>query len=254
MQCTTLNRKQFSFWQTTSFKVLGLNLWAIGPFLFFLFCGGWWWWFLPPSSFPILFSLFSFMGVLHLFMLFQSFSFPSFYPMSILPFIPSFPPFLIWSFKLLVKLGPLLLLVAKMRPNVLFPLPYVVPFFRNMACFVISRNCQVFFSSDSSCPSTSLFVPSPPPVIRAWVLEVNPLTMLSIWVFLGLICIHKSLSFCNKKCKLFFVYLWITLFETHSTLQPSIYFCFSFNDVLSSLFKMAQPSTKKLQPDFGDFC
>jgi hypothetical protein len=64
-------------------------------------------------------------------------------------------------------------------------------------------------------------------VASVWVLEVDPLAP-SIYVFLNPICICESLSLCDKKCRLFFICLWIALFETHLTLLCDIFFAFPF--------------------------
>jgi len=84
----------------------------------------------------------------------------------------------------------------------------------------------------------------------AWALDVDPL-VLFIYVFLGPICIGRSLSFCN--IKLLFVYFWIALFKTFSTLPFNIYFLFSFNGVLSSLLGVALPNIEILKPGFNEF-
>lgn len=75
-----------------------------------------------------------------------------------------------------------------------------------------------------------------------------------IWVFLDIVNIHGSLLFCDKKCKLLFVCPLIVLLEIHMTLLPNIYFCFSFNGVLSSPLGVAQLSTKSLRFDSNKFC
>jgi hypothetical protein len=97
-------------------------------------------------------------------------------------------------FKLVVKLGLILPSIVKVGPNVMFHVLGVVFFL----CHGMSRHqqhCQgfqVFSSNGSSCLSTSLSTPFPPPMAWAWVLEVDRLTP-SIWVFLNPICIYGFL-------------------------------------------------------------
>jgi hypothetical protein len=85
------------------------------------------------------------------------------------------------------------------------------------------------------------------------VLEADTLTP-SIWVLFNPICIYGFLLLWEKKCRLFFVYLLIVLLEARSKLSITIYSCFSFSGVLSSPLRVARPSTKRLRPDFDNFC
>jgi hypothetical protein len=55
------------------------------------------------------------------------------------------------------------------------------------------------------------------------------------------------------KCKLFFIYLWIVLPETLSTLSPNIYLFISLNGVLSSLLGVVQLDIERLELGFGGF-
>jgi len=128
-------------------------------------------------------------------------------------------------------------------------------FFLCRGMFHHQQHCQAFqaFSPNgSSCLLTSFFYPFSPLTAWAWVLEVGPLTP-SIWVLFNPICIYGFLLFWDEKCRLLFIYFWIALLETRSTLSITIYYCFSFSGVLSSL-RVTQPCTKRLGFDFDNFC
>ncbi len=54
------------------------------------------------------------------------------------------PPFLVQPFRPVVKLGPLLPLVARARPNVMSRVLDVVPYFHDVICLVINGIIKLF--------------------------------------------------------------------------------------------------------------
>ncbi len=60
------------------------------------------------------------------------------------PLFPHPPPFLVQLFRPVVKLGPLLPLVARARPNVMSCVLDVVPFFHDVICLVINGIIKLF--------------------------------------------------------------------------------------------------------------
>lgn len=81
-----------------------------------------------------------------------------------LTFVSTSPPFPMWSFKLIVKLGPFLPLTVKVGLNVMFHVLGVVLFLCH-GMFRLQQHCQAFQAlsfNGSSCLLASLFTPFPP--------------------------------------------------------------------------------------------
>jgi hypothetical protein len=156
-------------------------------------------------------------------------------------------------FRPVVNLGPLLPLPARARPNVMSCTECGVLFWRHGMSHH-QAHCQAFQAlsfGGFSCPLASLLAPSPPPVDLVWVLEVDPLSTFHLDFPQPHLYVWIPFTLWPKKCTLFFVCLWIALFETYLTLLLGIYFCFSLDGVLSSLPMVALLDIRTLEFGFG---
>jgi len=72
--------------------------------------------------------------------------------------------------------------------------------------------------------------------------------------FLALFVFTSAFCFVMGGADFFFVYFWIVLLETHSTLLLDSYFYFSPSGVMFSSFRPMQSNIEKVGLDFGSFC
>jgi hypothetical protein len=71
---------------------------------------------------------------------------------------------------------------------------------------------------------------------------------------LALFAFASAFCFVMGGADYFFVYFWMALLETHSTLLLDSYFYFSPSGVMFSSFGPMKSNIEKVGPNFGSFC